>query len=243
MYVVETAQQRWSAAAVAGFVMSLLGCTAPLGLLFGLIGLFTTSGARRKGRGLAIAALIIGVLWGSTCYFLGYGAYRAGKFFLALTADVGQMLQTGTFAPADADRILARIGTNELTAAVHGEDVVAWIAAVKAKHGSFREIVPNAAGSQQLGGNKAAVDFTGKFVNGEANIRVVFVTDGMQMRVDDIEVGGISLRDMAEQAQPGSTAPTAGDDKPKPATETDDKPSADAEHEAPTPDEAGEEQP
>ena len=58
---------RWSAAAVAGFVLSLVGClivTAPLGLILGIVGIVTTRGGRRRGMGLAIAAIPISLLTG-----------------------------------------------------------------------------------------------------------------------------------------------------------------------------------
>lgn len=48
--------------AVAGFVLALVSC-APLGLIFGIVALVTTRDGSQRGRGLAIAAIVISALW------------------------------------------------------------------------------------------------------------------------------------------------------------------------------------
>jgi FtsH-binding integral membrane protein len=49
---------------VAGFVLSLLFCTAPLGLIFSAIGMNQTKkDPSQGGRGLAIAGLVIGIIF------------------------------------------------------------------------------------------------------------------------------------------------------------------------------------
>lgn len=45
---------------VAGFVLSLIGCTSFLGLIFSIIALAT---GKEKKKGLAIAGLVIGIVW------------------------------------------------------------------------------------------------------------------------------------------------------------------------------------
>ena len=52
----------WSAAAIGAFVLSLLGfigITAVLGLIFSIVGIVATRRGRRRGMGLAIAAIPI----------------------------------------------------------------------------------------------------------------------------------------------------------------------------------------
>ncbi|MFG0307083.1 MAG: DUF4190 domain-containing protein [Phycisphaerales bacterium JB040] len=92
--------QKTSLSAIIGFVLSLVGCCLPTGILgvvlgvFGLIGI-GRSGGRVGGKGLAIAAIIIGVLntvvqiglviglvqWGRSAAQFGD---RAGAFLTAL---------------------------------------------------------------------------------------------------------------------------------------------------------------
>ena len=45
---------------VAGFVLSLIGCTSFLGVIFSIIALVT---GKNKKKGLAIAGLVIGLIW------------------------------------------------------------------------------------------------------------------------------------------------------------------------------------
>jgi hypothetical protein len=47
---------------IAGFVLSIPGC-ALFGLIFSIIGIVRTKGGAYRGRGLAIAGLIISILW------------------------------------------------------------------------------------------------------------------------------------------------------------------------------------
>ena len=56
------AEQKWSGMAIAGFVLSFFGFLAILGIIFSTIGLSQTKNHKRKGRGLAIAGLIISIL-------------------------------------------------------------------------------------------------------------------------------------------------------------------------------------
>ena len=49
--------------AIAGFVLSLLGCTSPLGIIFSAIGLNQINkDPSQGGKGLALAGLIIGII-------------------------------------------------------------------------------------------------------------------------------------------------------------------------------------
>lgn len=46
---------------VASFVLSLLCCTGLIGLILGFVGLSRTKGGQRKGRGFAIAGVVLGI--------------------------------------------------------------------------------------------------------------------------------------------------------------------------------------
>jgi hypothetical protein len=54
--------------AIAGFVLSLLGCTAPLGFIFSLVAL---NGKNQANRGLAVAGAIIGGIGTLGCVMTG----------------------------------------------------------------------------------------------------------------------------------------------------------------------------
>jgi hypothetical protein len=52
----------WSVWAILGFILSFFGLLSILGIIFSAIGLSDTANHLRRGRGLAIAGLIIGVI-------------------------------------------------------------------------------------------------------------------------------------------------------------------------------------
>lgn len=47
---------------IAALLLSFLCFLAPIGVILGFVGLGRTKGGRRKGRGLAIAAIVVGIL-------------------------------------------------------------------------------------------------------------------------------------------------------------------------------------
>ncbi|MFC5729625.1 MULTISPECIES: DUF4190 domain-containing protein [Nocardioides] len=55
-------QPKTDGVSVASFVLSLLCCTGLLGLILGFVGLSRTKGGKRKGRGFAIAGIVLGLL-------------------------------------------------------------------------------------------------------------------------------------------------------------------------------------
>jgi len=70
--------QRTNGMAVAGFVLSVLCCTSPLGIIFSAIGLNQIDkDSSQGGKGLAQAGLIIGIVGvvGWILYFALVGTY------------------------------------------------------------------------------------------------------------------------------------------------------------------------
>ncbi|WP_183096068.1 DUF4190 domain-containing protein [Nocardioides stalactiti] len=62
---------------VAALVLGLLCCTSPISLVLGFVGLKRTKGGQRKGRGMAITGLILGIL--GVLMYIGLGiALAAG---------------------------------------------------------------------------------------------------------------------------------------------------------------------
>lgn len=57
---------------IAALVLSFLCCLAPIGVILGFVGLRRTKGGQRKGRGLAIAAIVIGII--VSLVVAGFGA-------------------------------------------------------------------------------------------------------------------------------------------------------------------------
>ena len=58
----KTRKKKFSGFAIAGFVLSFFGITSVLGIIFCSIGLSQTKDKKKRGRGLSIAGLIIGIV-------------------------------------------------------------------------------------------------------------------------------------------------------------------------------------
>ncbi|KRC46349.1 MULTISPECIES: DUF4190 domain-containing protein [unclassified Nocardioides] len=76
---------------IAALVLSFLCCLAPIGVILGIVGIRRTKGGQRKGRGLAIAAIIIGVIMSiATASLIAVGVFFADKVVTPGNAEVGQ---------------------------------------------------------------------------------------------------------------------------------------------------------
>ncbi len=192
---------RWSAAAITGFVGSLLGCTligALIGIVFGIIGIMNTRGGRRRGMGLAIAALpislasgFVGLIVAASMVVLVHGA--------ALVEDVGRVITMGNTDVQQSTDILLNVAGDDLQESLTASRLQAWVEGIAEKQGSFVEMSPDqsrfARGTDPNGDPYFTV--IGKFVNGEAAIKIVLDQNSSMMgiKVADIEVDGMSLRD------------------------------------------------
>lgn len=80
---------------IASFVLSLLCCTGLIGLILGFVGLSRTKNGQRKGRGFAIAGIVLGVL---SLFVVAGGiiflVYFANTLVTPDNAKVGQCIDT-----------------------------------------------------------------------------------------------------------------------------------------------------
>ncbi len=133
-----------SGMAVAGFVSSVIVCCPALspllGLIFSLVGLSQTKGGVRRGRGLAIAGLIIAIImvpihgWGvpSLCR-LAMSAMRLPVIAAAF--------QSGDLEAAS--QILYAMASPDLKAAKTEDELTAWISAEFSKRGGLQNFMPD----------------------------------------------------------------------------------------------------
>lgn len=133
-----------SGMAVAGFVSSVTICcpvfSPLLGLIFSAIGLMQTREGMRRGRGLAIAGLIISLLlvplhgWG----VVSLGTFAVGwqKMALAMTE-----LPTGEVG-LGLSRVY-QMGSTELKSSVSEDEFVAWARAEFSARGGLQNLVPD----------------------------------------------------------------------------------------------------
>ena len=75
--------QKTNGMAIAGFVLALICCTAPLGVIFSAIGLNQIGkDSSQGGKGLALAGLIIGIV--GLIWWIFYFAFWGTLFGAAL---------------------------------------------------------------------------------------------------------------------------------------------------------------
>ncbi|MFT5424150.1 MAG: hypothetical protein ACI89L_001943 [Phycisphaerales bacterium] len=185
--VVYEDETKTSIAAILGFVVSLIGCCLPMGLLgvvlgvFGLIGI-GRSGGRVGGKGLAIAAIIIGIL--NTMIWVGVaaGALVVGRQARA----VGNDMQTVLVALDAGDYDGARGMFVGSLATADDASLKAFGDTVQAEFGDFGSL-PDSLGElisgffetapllQNYQGRNDQIPISAKFENGR--VLLLFVTD------------------------------------------------------------------
>ncbi len=181
----------YSKAAITGFVLSLVGCTAvaaPFGLIFGIVGITKTGGNRLRGRGLAIAAIPISLVSGVAGVFFGLGmaVFASVAIFQVRLPEV---LSADAAHVEDAMAVLRDVATKDFNDAVSDEQLTAWLIAVGTKHGKLNGPVPPPVSTA---GN--LITYTGQFASGSADISLRSGLDGFALKIDDIMVAGSSPR-------------------------------------------------
>ena len=198
----------WSAAAIAGFILSLFGVTAVFGLVLGIVGIITTGDGRRRGRGLAIAAIPISVVTGAIFVLLVAGFFlvaRAGRLPIKLES----ALAADSSSLVGAADTLREMGSAKFNDEVSAEAMQAWLKQINAKHGKLTsaKFDPQQMMSWRPDG-AMCFNFSGKFVNGPALIQLVFSKEkAWSLRIDDIDIGGSSPRASADAPSPTKKEP------------------------------------
>lgn len=195
------APPRWSAAAVSGFVLSLLGCTgigAVLGLILGFVGIAATRGGRRRGMGLAIAAIPISLITGLVGALVGWLGFLGLRMVTDTPEQLLAIMGTRVASVSEGADALRDVSSDGFRAEVNAEAIEAWLTKVWGTHGRLTGSEPDKTnpGGTMPGGNPF-LGLEGKFVNGPANITVVFDAGSVWStpEIVDIEVDGVSPRD------------------------------------------------
>jgi hypothetical protein len=184
----------WSAAAIGAFILSLLGITAALGLLFAFVGLYTTRGGRRRGMALAIAAIPISLLTGTLAVLTFLAIVMFGRM-VVVADDLSTVFSSGAEVSAQA-ATLRGLASADWNASVDDTALAAWLDQVRTRHGALTSATLDERKPFDMDAQGAPrLTFAGKFVNGPAGIRIAFDPDDLwSAKIDDIEVEGSSPR-------------------------------------------------
>lgn len=191
---------RWSPAAIIGFVLSLLGCTvvgAVLGLVFGVFGIVRCRGRRRKGMGLAIAAIPISVVTGVVGVGMGIAIWTVKGLLESAQRDLPIILGAdGSSLEASVDRLEGYLSESVRDAVSDTAVLSDWLGAVRAEHGTLVSLKLSGRNGFRPGNDGSLhIYYDGQFVNGQATIRAVYdgATIMSQPRILNLEVGGSAL--------------------------------------------------
>lgn len=208
-----------SGMAVAGFVSSVTVCcpvfSPLLGLIFSLVGLSQTQGGARRGRGLAIAGLIISLLvvplqgW----IMIAVGTIAGGISNLGSSVNE---LQGGNLDIALSK--LYKLGSNDLRSSISEDDFAKWVRSEFLSRGGLQSIVlvaeqPLVPSPDQ---ESIRIQWSAKFVEGTTLILMDLGFDNWgHMKIKNILIGQADL-----VAHLGDKRDLPGDDESTTDTES-----------------------
>lgn len=192
----------WSGSAITGFVSSLLICvpivSSLVGLIAGIMGISATSGGRRRGRGLAIAAIPISLITGAVSTLVVAMMVLSVRNLFEMRTTLAHIFDAGQLDDSDLQELIDAKMSEGLADSLTPADLRAWVEQVTDEHGSLAEVSMEMRDEPTPGGAQAVVVFPCRFVKGTVDVRVyneVDIIAGMEFSIDNIEVGGHALRD------------------------------------------------
>jgi hypothetical protein len=144
--------------------------------------------------GLAIAAIPISVLMGALCLLVVAGSFLLTRVLVQAKDQLPRVLSLDATELAQPDSILRQLCSESFNQEVDAEALEAWLTAVKDKQGKLVEVKGLSPVQPSRSSGKRAINLEGKFVNGPANITITFAARGFDVKIDDIEIDGISPR-------------------------------------------------
>lgn len=153
-----------SAAAVASLVMGLIFCVPGisfLAMIFGGIGIARTSGGIRRGRGMAVAGIILGFLVSTSWLGIAWGVSYFAPSILFVFEGPNESISA------------AFDGKNEEVRAVFipesapgDASIEKFVSTVRAEYGVFELAMPDQEDDPPFGAQKFELPFTFQFENG-----------------------------------------------------------------------------
>ena len=140
-----------SVMAIVGFVSSLMICcpvlSPLLGLIFSLVGLSQTKGGARRGRGLAIAGLIIALIM---VPIHGWGVPSLGRLLMSAMRlpMIAAALQSGDLEAGG--KMLYAMASPDLKTAKTEDELTAWMSAEFSKRGGLQNFMPDVTRQTEL---------------------------------------------------------------------------------------------
>ncbi len=224
--MIPTGPAPMSAMAVTGFVSSLIVCcpvlSPLLGLIFSLVGLSQTKGGVRRGRGLAIAGLIIAIVV----------IPLQGLVLPKITGLARSWIRIGVassaFQSGDTDTGISAwygMASDDLKSAMTEDEFAAWVNAEFKKHGGLQnlQLITNQQASPSADGKHVELQWRAQFPSETLDIHTDFLVGSWgHMYLENVTIGDAELI-AAEDSQPDSGT----GDQPTDEKSTGDEPTQD----------------
>jgi hypothetical protein len=172
---------------------AVAAAAALLAVILGALGTVRTARKRLRGRGLAIAAIPLGLIGAGGQAVLGYGSHLMVSTLQQsrLAIDV---LKTSDAALQDsASQWHEQLASARFRTEVSAEEFEAWLKSLLEQHGQLQNATPlKGRNAFRPEGSTILLRYTGEFTNGVAGIEVLVGMDTGQPLIEDIRVGGSS---------------------------------------------------
>ncbi len=210
-----------SGAAIASLVLSLIVCVPGLSLIatiLGFVGISATSGGVRRGRGMAVAGVVVGLLVSVLWVGGGIVAYRLVDVFEDSIMFVVQG-PTDTMKAAFADDYATVRQKFTADRTPSDEAIAAFAQALRGRYGAFKIAEPASDSGPPPGQSEFSMSYTFKFAEGSVDANVFFDIDeeaveagsGSFIAIQRIEIDGDGadrpgLELVGETSSPAATA-------------------------------------
>ncbi len=218
-----------SAMAIAGFVSSLifccLGLSPLLGLIFSLVGLSQTKGGMRRGRGLAIAGLIIAVLMVPVHSFVGIRVANSLLTLVPINGAVQRALESRDAELVTVVGVLHPRMSVELQSGVSEDQMADWFERQQDRLGGVQSVnmpspLPEMVGAEGTLRYTWDVSCPDKMVT--AWVEILVNTWG-QAAVVDLVIDGESILEATDQADEPAEKSGESDDSQQAPDDSDEE--------------------
>lgn len=206
-----------SGMAVAGFVSSVIVCcpvlSPLLGLIFSLVGLSQTKGGVRRGRGLAIAGLIISIV---SVPLQGF----AIPMIAGLSKSWIRIIAASTaFQSGDTDAGISAwygLGSDDLKSTMTEDEFADWVNAEFKKRGGLQSLmlITNQQGSRSPDGKRIPLQWQAQFPSETIDIYThMRMGSWGHMTLENVTIGDAGLVATKDHQPESGTGDEPTDDK------------------------------
>jgi hypothetical protein len=165
-----------------------------LGGILGIVGLAKTAGGRLRGKGLALAAVVIGPLVGIAWAIGLYFVFLCTTQMIAASESLLEIWESPAELKVQAAEIYDTWLSEDVKLRVSSEEWTAFAEAIQAQYGALKnaEMPPKPFSVDQVT-RDILVDVVAEFEKGEETVQISIGRFGMKMRIQNVQVGDKSL--------------------------------------------------